>query len=78
MIALLGDDGEHLALTSERVVSDPEEVISFEEAELAAPLQPRSIRDTLLFLQHVKNARGGAELDLWLKIKILSFSKKYI
>ena len=62
MIALLGDYGDYLALASERVVSVPEEGISFEEAELAAPLQPRSIRDTLLFLKHVKNARGGRSL----------------
>ena len=62
MIALLGDDGEHLALASDRVVSAPYEVISFEVAERAAPLQPRSIRDTLLFLKHVKNARGGRSL----------------
>ncbi|HIE87367.1 MAG: hypothetical protein ABGY43_08485 [bacterium] len=62
LIDLLGDGGEKLADAGELAQKKPVEVIAYVEADLAAPLRPTQIRDTLLFLQHLKNARGGAEL----------------
>ncbi|MEE2782688.1 MAG: fumarylacetoacetate hydrolase family protein [Pseudomonadota bacterium] len=63
LIDLLGDGGEKLVDAGELAQQKPAEVIAYAEADLAAPLRPTQIRDTLLFLQHLKNARGGAELE---------------
>ena len=38
-------------------------MIEFEGADLAPPLRPNQIRDTLLFLQHMQNCRPGQPLE---------------
>jgi 2-keto-4-pentenoate hydratase/2-oxohepta-3-ene-1,7-dioic acid hydratase in catechol pathway len=52
------DSGE-LSAAGERALAAPSEVIAVDGATLRAPLQPRSIRDHVGFLQHIRNCTGG-------------------
>lgn len=64
LIDLLGDDGERLARAADEVRKDPAEVVPLPSATLRAPIPvPPSVRDFMAFEAHVRNARGGAELD---------------
>lgn len=63
LIDLLGDDGEKLHIAAEKASKNPVDVVAYGGADLAPPLRPTQIRDTLLFLQHLKNARAGVELE---------------
>ncbi len=74
LLNLLGDDGEKMATAAERARQTPLDVIGFDGADLAAPLHPNQIRDTLLFLQHMQNARPGQPLeDEWHQIPAFYF-----
>ena len=74
VLDLLGDDGERLARAGERALSNPAAVVSYEDASLAPPVRPLQIRDTLLFLQHLRNARPGVEIeDEWRQIPAFYF-----
>ncbi|HEY0813127.1 MAG TPA: fumarylacetoacetate hydrolase family protein [Pseudonocardia sp.] len=55
-----GPDG--LPSAAERATSAPSEVVSLADAALRAPLQPRSIRDSTGFLQHLRNCQGQVDL----------------
>ena len=63
VLDLLGDGGEKLAAAGERARNNPAEVIRYDAADLAPPIRPVQIRDTLLFLQHLRNARMGVEIE---------------
>ncbi|WP_212718913.1 fumarylacetoacetate hydrolase family protein [Blastococcus sp. CCUG 61487] len=64
LVDLLGDDGERLARAAEDARRDPLEVLPLSSATLRAPVPvPPSIRDFMAFEAHVRNARGGSELD---------------
>ncbi|WP_197022305.1 fumarylacetoacetate hydrolase family protein [Candidatus Blastococcus massiliensis] len=64
LIDLLGDDGERLARAAKDARRDPVEVVPLASATLRAPIPvPPSVRDFMVFEAHVRNARGGAELD---------------
>ncbi len=63
LIDLLGDDGEKMAAAAESVRRTPADVLDFHGADLAPPLRPNQIRDTLLFLQHMQNCRPGQPLE---------------
>lgn len=64
LVDLLGDDGERLAGAAEEARRDPVEVVPLDTARLRAPVPaPPSVRDFMAFEAHVRNARGGAELD---------------
>jgi 2-keto-4-pentenoate hydratase/2-oxohepta-3-ene-1,7-dioic acid hydratase in catechol pathway len=54
-----------LRAASDRALAAPSEVVALDGATLRAPLQPRSIRDHVGFLQHLRNcaARGGGVID---------------
>jgi len=74
VLDLLGDDGEQLARAGERARNNPAAVVSYEDADLAPPIRPVQIRDTLLFLQHLRNARPGVEIeDEWRQIPAFYF-----
>jgi len=74
LVDLLGDDGDKLAAAADKARTNPDAVIDFEGADLAAPLRPTQIRDTLLFLQHMRNARPGQTLeDAWSQIPAFYF-----
>ncbi len=74
LLNLLGDDGEKLAQAGERARSNPEAIIDLRSADLAPPLRPTQIRDTLLFLQHMRNCRPGQALEAeWHQIPAFYF-----
>jgi 2-keto-4-pentenoate hydratase/2-oxohepta-3-ene-1,7-dioic acid hydratase in catechol pathway len=50
---------EALVAAAEEARRNPVERVDYAGADLAAPLQPGSIRDSLGFLDHLRNARGG-------------------
>jgi 2-keto-4-pentenoate hydratase/2-oxohepta-3-ene-1,7-dioic acid hydratase in catechol pathway len=50
-----------LSAAGDRALAAPREIIALDEATLRAPLQPRSIRDHVGFLQHIRNCFGGGE-----------------
>jgi 2-keto-4-pentenoate hydratase/2-oxohepta-3-ene-1,7-dioic acid hydratase in catechol pathway len=54
-----------LNTAGDRALAAPSEIVALEGATLRAPLQPRSIRDHVGFLQHIRNcsARGGGVID---------------
>ena len=74
LLSLLGDDGEKLQQAGEQAATNPDHVIDLPGANLAPPLRPTQIRDTLLFLQHMRNCRPGKELeDEWYQIPAFYF-----
>lgn len=77
LIDLLGDDGSLLGAAAERAERDPVEVIDLDAADLAPPLRPPQIRDFLCFLDHLRNARAAADMDMdetWDQIPAFYFS----
>ena len=75
LLDLLGDDGEKLATAGERARTDAHAVLALDSADLAPPIRPTQIRDTLLFLQHMRNCRPGGELeDEWHQIPAFYFA----
>ena len=74
LLSLLGDDGEKLQQAGERARTNPTNIVEWSSADLAPPLQPTQIRDTLLFLQHMRNCRPQLELeDEWYQIPAFYF-----
>lgn len=59
LVDLLDAGPEGLPAAAERATSAPSEVVPLVGAALRAPLQPRSIRDSTGFLQHLRNCSGG-------------------
>lgn len=77
VIDLLGDDGEKMAEAASRATSEPVEVLDFEGADLAAPIRPPQLRDFLTFLDHLRNARKGVDMEMaqaWDEIPAFYFS----
>lgn len=77
VIDLLGDDGERMDAAAERAREEPTEIIQFDEADLAPPIRPPQIRDFLTFLDHLRNARKAAGIELdqaWNEIPAFYFS----
>jgi 2-keto-4-pentenoate hydratase/2-oxohepta-3-ene-1,7-dioic acid hydratase in catechol pathway len=64
LLGLLESPGG-LNTAGDRALAAPSEIVALEGATLRAPLQPRSIRDHVGFLQHIRNcsARGGGVID---------------
>ena len=74
LVSLLGDDGEKLRQAGERARTNPTNVVEWSSADLAPPLRPTQVRDTLLFLQHMRNCRPQLELeDEWYQIPAFYF-----
>ena len=63
MLELL-DQQDGFDTAHDRALTSPAEVIAHSDALLRAPLQPRSIRDCMGFLQHLRNAARGAALEI--------------
>ncbi|MGC9542179.1 fumarylacetoacetate hydrolase family protein [Streptomyces sp. UG1] len=62
LLDLLGDDGERLDAAGRRALSDPRQVRKKEEATLLAPLpQPPTVRDFMVFEQHVEGVAKLAD-----------------
>jgi 2-keto-4-pentenoate hydratase/2-oxohepta-3-ene-1,7-dioic acid hydratase in catechol pathway len=57
------DSASGLSEAGERAAASPSETVALDGAKLRAPLQPRSIRDHVGFLQHIRNCMGGAEIN---------------
>ena len=75
LLNLLGDDGENLEQAGELARSNPVGIVDLAGADLAPPVRPTQIRDTLLFLQHMRNCRPGQDLeDEWYQIPAFYFS----
>lgn len=77
VIDLLGNDGEKMSEAAARATSDPVEVLDFEGADLAAPIRPPQLRDFLTFLEHLRNARKGVDMEMdpaWEEIPAFYFS----
>ena len=77
VIDLLGDDGQRMADAASLATDDPAEVIDLDGADLAAPLKPPQLRDFLTFLDHLRNARSAANLEMepgWEQIPAFYFS----
>jgi len=64
MLDLL-DSADGLSAARDRAHAAPSEIVALDGATLRAPLQPRSIRDHVGFLQHIRNcsAKGGLGVD---------------
>lgn len=65
-VSLLGLlEADDLLSAGDRARSNPTETVALEGLTLRAPLEPRSIRDSLGFLQHLRNcsAASGVEID---------------
>jgi 2-keto-4-pentenoate hydratase/2-oxohepta-3-ene-1,7-dioic acid hydratase in catechol pathway len=73
-----GDDGSKLHDLGEAIASDPLTELAFGDLELAAPVQPTSVRDFMTFEQHILPAwrAAGLErgLDVWYERPIGYFS----
>lgn len=77
IIDLLGDDGEKMDAAAERAREEPGDIIEFDSADLAPPVRPPQIRDFLTFLDHLRNARKAAGIELdqaWNEIPAFYFS----
>jgi 2-keto-4-pentenoate hydratase/2-oxohepta-3-ene-1,7-dioic acid hydratase in catechol pathway len=77
VIDLLGDDGNAMDAAAEQAREDPSEVRDLSEAALLPPIRPRQIRDFLTFLDHLRNARSAAGIELdqaWNEIPAFYFS----
>ncbi|MDO0932226.1 fumarylacetoacetate hydrolase family protein [Streptomyces sp. DG2A-72] len=62
LLDLLGDDGERLDAAGRRALTDPRQVRKKEEATLLAPLpQPPTVRDFMVFEQHVEGVAKLAD-----------------
>jgi 2-keto-4-pentenoate hydratase/2-oxohepta-3-ene-1,7-dioic acid hydratase in catechol pathway len=77
VMGLLGDDGQRMADAAAQATDDPVEVIDLDGADLAAPLKPAQLRDFLTFLDHLRNARSAANMEMepgWQEIPAFYFS----
>ena len=63
MLDLLGANDGLTDLVSE-LAGSPEEVVALADVVVLAPLQPRSIRDCLGFLEHLRNCAAPAGLTI--------------
>lgn len=61
LIDLIADGAQSLSQAGEAARRRPQSTIVWESAEVVAPLEPRSIRDSLGFHQHMRNAGGTIE-----------------
>jgi 2-keto-4-pentenoate hydratase/2-oxohepta-3-ene-1,7-dioic acid hydratase in catechol pathway len=57
-------DAGDLVGAGERAAAAPSETVELEGLALRAPLQPRSIRDCMGFLQHLRNCSGASDLEV--------------
>ncbi|MEZ5226331.1 MAG: hypothetical protein R2710_06545, partial [Acidimicrobiales bacterium] len=74
LVDLLRADGG-LDAAAEAISASPAERVSLAGADLAAPFAPHQIRDSLCFLDHLRNCRGGAELEpIWSELPAMYFS----
>ncbi|MEX2659015.1 MAG: fumarylacetoacetate hydrolase family protein, partial [Acidimicrobiales bacterium] len=75
VIDLLGDDGAAMAGAASTATDAPAEVLDLDGADLSAPVRPPQVRDFLTFLDHLRNARAGADTDpAWDEIPGFYFS----
>ena len=76
VLDLLGDVGQR-SEAARRATDDPDQVLAYEDADLAPPLRPPQVRDFLTFLDHLRNARGGPDTELepvWHEAPIFYFT----
>jgi 2-keto-4-pentenoate hydratase/2-oxohepta-3-ene-1,7-dioic acid hydratase in catechol pathway len=57
-------DQGNLRQAGERIIGSPIERIPYAEATLRAPLEPRSLRDCVGFLQHLRNLSRAADMPV--------------
>jgi 2-keto-4-pentenoate hydratase/2-oxohepta-3-ene-1,7-dioic acid hydratase in catechol pathway len=57
-------DQENLHQAGEQILGSPAERVPYAEATLRAPLEPRSLRDFLGFLQHLRNLSKAADIPV--------------
>jgi hypothetical protein len=57
-------DQGNLRQAGERIIGSPIERIPYAEATLRAPLEPRSLRDCVGFLQHLRNLSQAADMPV--------------
>ncbi|MFF9410327.1 fumarylacetoacetate hydrolase family protein [Streptomyces anandii] len=63
VLELLGDDGERLHAAGERATSDPADVVAFSRDRIGPPLRPPSIRESVGFLEHVRNTSPAGTIN---------------
>lgn len=80
LLDLVGRGADGLRTAGERAVRSPAAVVALDEVTLAAPIpRPPSIRDSLCFLDHMRNcqeAMGGGRvlMDTWYRIPAFYFA----
>ncbi|CAM3114396.1 2-hydroxyhepta-2,4-diene-1,7-dioate isomerase [Mycobacterium intermedium] len=80
LLELIGRGADGLRAAGEEALRSPAAVVRLDEVSLAAPLpQPPSIRDSLCFLDHMRNcqeAMGGGRVlsDTWYRIPAFYFA----
>jgi len=57
-------DAGDLHAAGERAAAAPSETVPLDGLALRAPLQPRSLRDCMGFLQHLRNCSGASDLKV--------------
>ena len=67
-------DSGDLTAAGERALGAPSEIVALDAATLRAPLQPRSIRDHVGFLQHIRNCTGGDIAPGYSQVPVFYFS----
>ncbi|MEU9337028.1 fumarylacetoacetate hydrolase family protein [Streptomyces sp. NPDC048290] len=63
LLDLLGDDGERLSAAAEQALTDPADIVTPDPARTGPPLRPPSIRESVGFLDHVRNTSPTRALD---------------
>ncbi|WP_078278121.1 fumarylacetoacetate hydrolase family protein [Mycobacteroides franklinii] len=58
------DEQDGLAAAEQHALTSPDQVVPLSSVDLRAPLQPRSIRDCLGFLQHLHNCASGGQFEI--------------
>ncbi|OBI75409.1 fumarylacetoacetate hydrolase family protein [Mycobacterium asiaticum] len=80
LLGLIGSGPDGLRAAGEEALRSPAAVVALEEVTLAAPIpRPPSIRDSLCFLDHMRNcqeATGGGRVlaDAWYRIPAFYFA----
>jgi 2-keto-4-pentenoate hydratase/2-oxohepta-3-ene-1,7-dioic acid hydratase in catechol pathway len=72
VLDLLDSDG--LTDAGGRALETPSETVALDTVTLRAPLQPRSIRDHVGFLQHIRNCTGGNIAPGYSEVPVFYFS----
>lgn len=80
LVELISEGPEFLRATGQRALDTPSDVVSLTDVRLCAPIpRPPSVRDSLCFLEHMRNCqvalnRGPELADAWYEIPAFYFA----